>query len=101
MCQHRFQSRRSRFLWIATLEVDEEKQRLRRKIKSKAVLTHRTPKVSNRFGGRGQQAVDLLNEWFAKPLSKVEILERIRSDQTISEPVRQQALVLAERSRKT
>ena len=30
-----------------------------------------------------------------------EILERIRSDQTISEPVRKQALVLAERYRKT
>ena len=48
-----------------------------------------------------QQAVNLLNVWFAKPLSKAEILERIRSDQTISEPVRKQALVLAERSRKT
>ena len=48
-----------------------------------------------------QQAVILLNWWFAKPLSKAEILERIRSDQTISEPVRKQALVLAERYRKT
>ena len=48
-----------------------------------------------------QQAVNLLNVWFAKPLSKAEILERIRSDQTISEPVRKQALVLAERYRKT
>ena len=48
-----------------------------------------------------QQAVNLLNMWFAKPLSKAEILERIRSDQTISEPVRKQALVLAERDRKT
>ena len=47
-----------------------------------------------------QQAVNLLNVWFAKPLSKAEILERIRSDQTISEPVRKQALVLAERYRK-
>ena len=47
-----------------------------------------------------QQAVNLLNMWFAKPLSKAEILERIRSDQTISEPVRKQALVLAERYRK-
>ena len=48
-----------------------------------------------------QQAVNLLNVWFAKPLSKAEILERIRSDQTISEPVRKQALLLAERYRKT
>ena len=48
-----------------------------------------------------QQAVNLLNVWFAKPLSKAETLERIRSDQTISEPVRKQALVLAERYRKT
>ena len=48
-----------------------------------------------------QQAVNLLNMWFAKPLSKAEILERIRSDQTLSEPVRKQALVLAERYRKT
>ena len=48
-----------------------------------------------------QQAVNLLNLWFAKPLSKAEILERIRSDQTISEPVRKQAFVLAERYRKT
>ena len=48
-----------------------------------------------------QQAVKLLNMWFAKPLSKAEILERLRSDQTISEPVRKQALVLAERYRKT
>ena len=48
-----------------------------------------------------QQAVNLLNVRFAKPLSKAEILERIRSDQTISEPVRKQALVLAERYRKT
>ena len=47
------------------------------------------------------QAVNLLNVWFAKPLSKAEILERIRSDQTISEPVRKQALALAERYRKT
>ena len=43
-----------------------------------------------------QQAVHLLKLWFAKPLSQAEILERIRSDQTISEPVRQQALVLAD-----
>ena len=35
-----------------------------------------------------QQAVDLLNLWFSKPLSKAEILERIWSDKTISEPVR-------------
>ena len=48
-----------------------------------------------------QQAVNQLNMWFAKPLSKAEILERIRSDQTIREPVRKQALVLAERYRKT
>ena len=48
-----------------------------------------------------QQALNLLNVWFAKPLSKAEILDRIRSDQTISEPVRKQALVLAEHSRKT
>ena len=48
-----------------------------------------------------QQAVNLLNVWFAKPLSKAEILERLQSDRTISEPVRKQALVLAERSRKT
>ena len=47
-----------------------------------------------------QQAVNLLNVWFAKPLSKAEILERIRSDLTISEPVRKQTLVLAERFRK-
>ena len=45
-----------------------------------------------------RQAVNRLNVWFAKPLSKAEILERIRSDQTISEPVRKQALALAERS---
>ena len=45
--------------------------------------------------------MNLLNVWFAKPLSKAEILERIRSDQTIIEPVRKQALVLAERHRKT
>ena len=48
-----------------------------------------------------QQAVNLLHVGFAKPLSKAEILERIRSDQTVSEPVRKQALVLAERYRKT
>ena len=48
-----------------------------------------------------QQALSQLNVWFAKPLSNAEILERIRNDQTISEPVRKQALVLAERSRKT
>ena len=48
-----------------------------------------------------QQAVNLLNVWFAKPLSNAEILERIRSDQTIREPVRKQALLLAERDRKT
>ena len=48
-----------------------------------------------------QQAVNLLNWWFAKPLSKEQILERIRSDKTISEPVRKQALLLAERYRKT
>ena len=48
-----------------------------------------------------QQAVNLLNVWFAKSLSKAELLERIRSDQTISESVRKQALVLAERSRKS
>ena len=101
MCQHRFGSRRSRFLWTAALWTSTKEKRLRRKIKSKAVLTHRTPKVSDRLGGRGQQAVKLLNVWFAKPLSKAEILERIRSDQTISEPVRKQTLVLAERSRKT
>ena len=48
-----------------------------------------------------QQAVNLWNMWFAKPLSKAEIPERIRCDQTISEPVRKQALALAERYRKT
>jgi hypothetical protein len=32
-----------------------------------------------------QQAVNMLNMWFAKPLSKAEILERIRSDQTIKD----------------
>ncbi len=48
-----------------------------------------------------QQAVKLLNVWFAKPLSNAEILDRIRSDPTISEPVRKQTLVLAERYRKT
>ena len=48
-----------------------------------------------------QQAMKLLYVWFAKPLSNAEILERIRSDQTIREPVRKQALALAERSRKT
>ena len=45
--------------------------------------------------------MNLLNLWFAKPLSKAEILERIRSDETINEPVCKQALVLAERYRKT
>ena len=48
-----------------------------------------------------QQAVNLLHVWFAKPLSKAEILERIRSDQTIREPARKQTLLLAERDRKT
>ena len=45
--------------------------------------------------------MNLLNAWFAKPRLNAEILERIRSDQTISEPVRKQALVLAERYHKT
>ncbi len=48
-----------------------------------------------------QLAVSLLNVWLAKPLSKAAILERIRSDPTIRDPVQKQTLVLAERSRKT
>ena len=43
------------------------------------------------------QTLNLLNVWFAKPLSKAEILERIRSDQTITEPVRQPAFALGDR----
>jgi WD40 repeat protein/tRNA A-37 threonylcarbamoyl transferase component Bud32 len=43
------------------------------------------------------EARALVQFLFAKPLTKEEVIDRLRTDPTLDEPVRQQALVLAER----
>jgi hypothetical protein len=44
-----------------------------------------------------REARALVQFLFAKPLTKDEVIDRLRTDSTLPEPVRQQALVLAER----
>lgn len=45
-----------------------------------------------------QEALDLIRFYFAPPISKDELLARIRADATVSEPVRERALEFVRQS---
>jgi WD40 repeat protein len=87
-----------RFLFAKSLPVAEVLDRIRHDRTLIAQVRQRALEQAEAYGRSlvADEAERQVNALYAQPLLRPEVLERLRADRALTEPVRQQALVLAE-----